>query len=255
MQKARGLDASGIADPLTIATAYAPKVAPVKPPIVSSPSVATALPPLNVNPASWRAVMKQGNEGKDVGEWQMILLRDGYKPTVDGRFGAETETMTKGWQTEHGLTPDGKVGNDVKAVLSAQTKLLQVVAGDLSMVMGRPAPLAPPSFIMMNAGDAAIGRTDSLAVRLSEHLRGAQSGTEDRELVSEFQRLVGLNDTGAYGPATGQALMTFGVVPPHPYYWPTKKIYRAQSRYKAALREQAQRDPSRAAEWIRASNV
>ncbi|MEV0175800.1 peptidoglycan-binding domain-containing protein [Streptomyces sp. NPDC050803] len=45
--------------------------------------------------------------------WQNILWADGYLfDTRDGFFGPRTAAATKEWQADHGLTADGKVGDD-----------------------------------------------------------------------------------------------------------------------------------------------
>ena len=49
--------------------------------------------------------IKKGSTGKAVKIWQLII-----GVSVDGDFGAKTETATKTWQSKHGLTADGVVG-------------------------------------------------------------------------------------------------------------------------------------------------
>jgi peptidoglycan hydrolase-like protein with peptidoglycan-binding domain len=271
LQTARGLDATGIADPITIATAFG---APIRTtPTAAAPAVAAAVPPPKVDPSKWRALIRRGDNGSDVREWQMVLLSAGYKVVVDGAFGAETESSTRGWQTEKGLKADGIVGNDVKGALQKQGNVT-MVAGDTAASIPFELLARPPAFSSLTGVDwwtpiardipadlepakpaPEPGQPHALALELAEHLRNVKPGQEDRELVKTFQRSLGLNDSGAYGPATAQALVSFSVVPPRPFYWPSKKLLRAQTRYKMALREQARRDPARADQWISASNV
>jgi hypothetical protein len=49
--------------------------------------------------------IKRGSTGESVRLWQKII-----GAPVDGVFGARTEGLTKAWQLQHGLTPDGVVG-------------------------------------------------------------------------------------------------------------------------------------------------
>ncbi|WP_157350189.1 glycoside hydrolase family protein [Roseburia intestinalis] len=51
--------------------------------------------------------IKKGSKGKSVKVWQIII-----GTTVDGNFGSGTESMTKTWQKNHGLTADGIVGKN-----------------------------------------------------------------------------------------------------------------------------------------------
>lgn len=49
--------------------------------------------------------IKKGSKGNAVKVWQIII-----GAAVDGNFGSGTESMTKTWQGNHGLTADGIVG-------------------------------------------------------------------------------------------------------------------------------------------------
>lgn len=51
--------------------------------------------------------IKKGSKGKSVKVWQIII-----GTTADGNFGSGTESMTKTWQKNHGLTDDGIVGKN-----------------------------------------------------------------------------------------------------------------------------------------------
>jgi len=62
--------------------------------------------------------IKKGSKGKAVKIWQIILGFTGAD--VDGSFGSKTETATKNWQKNKGLTVDGIVGkNSWKAGLES----------------------------------------------------------------------------------------------------------------------------------------
>lgn len=56
-------------------------------------------------------VLKRGNRGNAVKEWQNILKVLGYDISVDGYFGANTEKATKQFQNSYGLIIDGIVGS------------------------------------------------------------------------------------------------------------------------------------------------
>lgn len=59
--------------------------------------------------------IKKGSKGKSVKVWQIII-----GAAADGIFGSGTESATKTWQKNHGLTQDGVVGkNSWKAGLEA----------------------------------------------------------------------------------------------------------------------------------------
>ena len=52
-----------------------------------------------------------GSVGKDVIQWQGILIRDGELfGAADGRFGEKTKIATIHWQADRNLTPDAVVG-------------------------------------------------------------------------------------------------------------------------------------------------
>lgn len=251
LQRARGLDPTGIADPVTIATAYGVKSATPAAAQPKPPAPTPAVPPLLVNLSTWRSTMQQGNKGEDVREWQQVLARYGHDIKADGDFGALTHAATVQWQTEHArfndlsrapLVPDGKVGKNTRDRIAELERGKSIVAGELDMlpadVRSHVVPMLPPQM---------------LGLELERHLRATPPGFEDRELVRSFQRAHGLNDTGVYGPATAEALIPLGIVPPDPREWPTKKLMRAKFRYRAALREQARRDPERSDEWLHAA--
>ena len=62
-------------------------------------------------------IIKLGSTGASVINWQNFLLNQGYQiiGTADGNFGPDTDTATKQFQTNAGLTADGIVGNKTYA--------------------------------------------------------------------------------------------------------------------------------------------
>lgn len=56
-------------------------------------------------------ILRKGDFGEEVKQWQLFLQSAGYKiPYVDGAFGAITERETLKFQSKNGLKPDGVVG-------------------------------------------------------------------------------------------------------------------------------------------------
>ncbi len=256
-QSARKLTPDGIVGPNTL---KAIGLKPALPPAVSLPSATV------IDPDKWRT-MRRGTAGKDVGEWQLILNRDGYGPlTADGKFGPLTEEATKQWQSAHKLTADGIVGPATRAAIDDNAP---AGAGALATrVMGDPEPQqvfrAPrdfkpysplPGIMPEEVPNEVVPADRSLAARFAQHVFNVAPGDEDRELVEMFQRAHGLNDTGSYGPGTALALVPYGIVPAKPFYWPRKGLMRAKAQYRVTLLEQSKRDPQRADEWAAAANV
>lgn len=58
-------------------------------------------------------VLRKGDTGKLVKQWQLFLHGQGFLFTKarDGKFGTETENLTKAFQGKHKLKDDGIVGN------------------------------------------------------------------------------------------------------------------------------------------------
>ena len=68
--------------------------------------VSAATPAQNQNTEDYNMkTIKKGSKGNAVKVWQIII-----GVAADGNFGSGTESMTKTWQGNHGLTADGIVG-------------------------------------------------------------------------------------------------------------------------------------------------
>ena len=64
-----------------------------------------------------KPVLRLGDKGDAVREWQQRLLHQGYAMSIDGDFGSATETGTKAFQQDSDLAPDGVVGSDTYAAM------------------------------------------------------------------------------------------------------------------------------------------
>lgn len=244
-QAARGLTADGIVGPLTIA-AIGPRL----------PAAAAAAVATTIDPDSWRT-LRRGMSGADVGQWQLVLTRDGHPVTVDGDFGPVTESATIAWQRQRGLTADGIVGPASRAKIAANPAGARV-AGDVDLATNwRPlrASTPLPGLMAPEAPSEEVAAERVLAAQVAHNLFFSPPEGEDRELVAQFQQLNGLNVTGAYGPATAEALIAFGFVPPRVRYWPSKGSTHAKAKYRSVLQAQARRDKPRAAEWNSAARA
>ncbi|QDS14605.1 peptidoglycan-binding protein [Xanthomonas arboricola] len=76
--------------------------------------------------AGGNGTLRHGEQGSDVGKLQQDLNRlgvrdaQGNRLTEDGRFGDNTREAVIAFQKQHGLQPDGVVGRNTQAALSAQ---------------------------------------------------------------------------------------------------------------------------------------
>lgn len=62
--------------------------------------------------------VKKGDSGDGVKKIQYALKSQGYAVSVDGKFGAQTDTAVRAFQKKNGLTQDGVVGPVTWAKLS-----------------------------------------------------------------------------------------------------------------------------------------
>lgn len=71
---------------------------------------------------SWPEV-GQGASGENVDSIQLMLQAHGYSLTVDGTFGSQTASTVQAFQSAHGLSVDGVVGQQTWPVLIVTTSL------------------------------------------------------------------------------------------------------------------------------------
>ncbi|NTY02146.1 peptidoglycan-binding protein [Deinococcus sp. JMULE3] len=81
----------------------------------AAPSAPTSLSPTPTLGAqsvlTWQA-LRQGDSGRDVVTLQYLLRHRGYTLSVDGAFGAGTDSAVRSFQSASGLTVDGIVGGN-----------------------------------------------------------------------------------------------------------------------------------------------
>ena len=82
-------------------------------------------------------ILRLGSSGEEVKKLQELLGVDAI-----GKFGPKTEAAVKGWQSAHGLTPDGIVGDATWAKMFAP---VAVPPSYNSVVINTPASFAPPA--------------------------------------------------------------------------------------------------------------
>jgi len=125
-----------------------------------------------------------------------------------------------------------------KAAAEMQSDGYTAVADELNRMAaeakaGKLAPIpVPPA-----ASDDKTKILAATASALSDMLRTAKVGAEDRKAVAEYQRLKGgLKIDGLYGPLTAKALYGDGIYPPpKPRYWPKANTAQAKADYAAWL--------------------
>jgi putative chitinase len=79
-------------------------------------------------------ILKLGSEGENVKKLQIKL---GVDPI--GKFGPKTEAAVKSWQSEHGLTADGIVGDKTWNVIMGITEAVAPVSAPI--IITEPAPI------------------------------------------------------------------------------------------------------------------
>jgi len=132
-------------------------------------------------------LLKLGSEGEDVKKLQIKL---GVDPI--GKFGPKTETAVKGWQSEHGLTADGIVGD------GTWSKMFSEGTVSTPTVITEPAPVKSVGGLKLEAlrghvPDAVIAQIPDTAakfeintpLRLSHFLSQASHESGNFKLTKE----------------------------------------------------------------------
>jgi len=150
-------------------------------------------------------LLRRGDRGEDVRQWQTILVGAGHRIATDGVFGPATERATVAFQRVLGVGADGVVGPQTRA---ATARLLAWLAA------AKPRPSAPPFPGTARQGDrGAAVRAWQAQLNASVYGGGPHAlavdgvfGPATTNIVRDFQAKHGLVVDGVAGPATWQAL-------------------------------------------------
>ena len=175
-------------------------------------------------PSSGVTTLKLGSEGPDVKRLQQRLKNLGYYTgSVDGDFGAGTETAVRDFQAAHGLGVDGKAGKRTQEVLygnSAKKKTASTVTAKPSSSTTSSSTSSSSSSTTDTSTMYTNGKTDTYLelgdsgsqVKILQNrliVLGYLSGTADGEFgetteaaVKAFQSRNGLDNDGVAGPTT-----------------------------------------------------
>lgn len=193
---------------------------------------------------------------------------------ADGKYGADTETAVKLFQTAANvaavqkvagtraapatITVDGKAGAQTLqrlAVASPATGGPRFGA-DVFNGPGYPVPASPLPGLIRPMAPGFVDPRRALTARVVTMLLTTAPGEEDKNLIAAFQSQEGLKASGWYNPSTAAAIgCRYGIIPPKPLYWPKTATGKAKKNYQAQLAACAEQDPQRAEEWARAALV
>ncbi|GAA0520906.1 peptidoglycan-binding protein [Deinococcus depolymerans] len=149
------------------------------------PTALSSAPALGVQSVlTWQA-LRQGDSGRDVVTLQYLLRHRGYTLSVDGAFGAGTDSAVRAFQGSNGLTVDGIVGGNTWEKL-----IVTVRQGDSS-----------------NAVRAVQDQLRSGYGYTAVTVDGA-FGSGTNTAVRDFQGKRGLSADGVVGLNTWHALVT-----------------------------------------------
>ncbi|MEP7239040.1 MAG: peptidoglycan-binding protein [Ferruginibacter sp.] len=143
--------------------------------------------------------LKKGDSGASVTVFQKLLHDLNFKITVDGIFGADTETTVKAFQKKHSLTETGIVTPEVLGVMEEEAALPKVPVKRFTS----------GSFIKKGDGGSVV-----LSVQQALNTNGANPAIDEDGVfgsgtfvaVKAFQQKKNLGVDGVVGPATFAAL-------------------------------------------------
>lgn len=150
------------------------------------------------------------------------------------------------------MTGAGLAGQAASVTALADSLRREAVAANLDegivVTQGEVAALAPP---------APVPEPDPkllAAKELATYVSTTAPWKENRETVKSYQTTLGLAADGKYGPGTASCLVSFGIIPPAPFYWPATGTSTSIANYRKTLQTKAVSDPPRAAEWLYAAD-
>lgn len=152
-QRSRGLVADGIVGPKSWTAALgAPAAAPAPTvvtvmgqpvatpiPLPGLPAAPAPAPVVVATLANQLPMLRVGSTGPAVMKWQQII-----RAAVDGKFGPQTEALTKAWQKSRGLVADGIVGPKTWAAAMTPAATMPVPSMPASPFPATPISTLPP---------------------------------------------------------------------------------------------------------------
>jgi peptidoglycan hydrolase-like protein with peptidoglycan-binding domain len=150
---------------------------------VASAGTRPALRERNDTMSTW-PLIQLNDTGEDVKSVQYLLNSRGSTLTTDGIFGALTKAAVVAFQSAHGLTADGIVGN------ATWPQLIVTVGPGAS-------------------GPAVSGAQSQLAARINRPAVDGIFGPDTDEVVHGFQQAAGLTADGIVGPNTWNAMVNY----------------------------------------------
>ncbi|MBQ9253110.1 MAG: peptidoglycan-binding protein [Clostridia bacterium] len=193
-QKKNGITADGIVGEATQKALASEEALPASATPTPKPTATPTPAPTYTVPAY---TLRRDDSGDDVKTLQSRLKELGYfKGRVDGKFGAQTASALKAFQTDHGLEADGVAGKGTYAVLFAEDTL----AKDATPT---PVPEVTPA-----PGDEESG------IPTEANYETLRKGTMSADVAMMQQTLIDLGyltgePDGNYGTATEKAVRAF----------------------------------------------
>ena len=139
------------------------------------------------------------------------------------------------------------------ATVQAVAEMLRTEAQEATAAEGVEATPAELKALEAPVPLPAPNPAQDAARALAVYIPTARRYFEDRAKVAAYQAAMGLVADGKYGPGVATAMVPFGIIPPPPFYWPATGATKLQTQLAALYREQAAKDPQRAAEWLYAA--
>jgi peptidoglycan hydrolase-like protein with peptidoglycan-binding domain len=146
--------------------------------------------------------VRYGQSGTYVLALQLELRQHGYKLQGTGYYGDRTLAAVQAYQREHNIRPSGIVG----------PKTWDSLIGSLSTEMTAPDQVENLPGYQVRPGDRnadrtylvyeVVARSATNYDRVEKAWDGRTYGPGMQQLVKEFQRKVGIKDSGIIGPKT-----------------------------------------------------
>jgi peptidoglycan L-alanyl-D-glutamate endopeptidase CwlK len=132
--------------------------------------------------------IKSGSKGKLVQQMQKLLNDNGFSLSVDGKFGNSSDEAIKKFQFDHGLSPDGIVGNKTWEALKA----------------------SKPEITVLRLGDEGdlVQKMQKLLKKIGYKITpDGDFGKKTRKVLKKFQKKSDLKSDGVAGPETWKKIM------------------------------------------------